>query len=172
MSDESDRAIDARKQHPTILYVDVYPYRIDPHTGGLRFLTLKRRADVQLGDTWQPASGKLRAGERISAAFARLVRDKTGQTARRLWSLDHLNTFYDSHYDTVLVVPAAAAELPDTAVALQSESHCDHAWLTSADARARLIWPDQQACISEIEDAVTAGLDTGRYRLRKLPTTA
>jgi len=165
---EQSKALDERKQTPIVLYVDVYPYRIDANSGEPLFLVLRRRTDVQLADSWQPASGKIRAGERISTAFARMVQAKTGQRASRLWALDQLNMFYDGYYDAVMIVPAAAAEIVNDPIVLQTEYHCESAWVSGEKARQLLIWPNQLACIVEIERALAAGPAGGRYEFRNL----
>jgi dATP pyrophosphohydrolase len=167
-SSAASAGIDARTQSPIVLYVDVYPYRIEASTGRPLFLALKRRTDVELADSWQPISGKIRAGEPISAAFRRLLRSKTGQRPVRLWSLDQLNMFYDGHYDAVMIVPAAAAELADASVFFQGEVHTEFAWLTGDEARSRFSWPIQHACVDEVERALAAGLSNGRYKFRQL----
>src|SRR5215211_1163838 len=68
-SDHTSKLIDPEQPHeivkasgqaPVILYVDVYPYWIDPGSGEARFLALHRHENVQLGDTWQPVCGKIK----------------------------------------------------------------------------------------------------------------
>ena len=93
-----------------LLYVDVYPYFL-PAGGGLEFLLLKRRADVVLPGVWQPVSGKIKEGEKFSEAFVRQAVEKTGQLPMRAFALDTVNAYFDTHYDTVMLVPSAACGL-------------------------------------------------------------
>ncbi|MFY9808439.1 MAG: NUDIX domain-containing protein [Pseudonocardiaceae bacterium] len=142
-----------------ILYVDVYPYRISP-VGDLEFLVLRRRDDVVLAGQWQAVSGKLSAGERIADAFVRQVRMKTGRTPLAVSKLAEVTTFYDEYYDTVMLVPGAAALLGDGDVTLAARLHVAHRWLSRTDACAVLPFPGQHNALAVIEDAVRAGGET------------
>lgn len=136
-----------------ILYVNVYPYRIDI-SGNLRFLLLRRRTDVPLPGVWQPVSGKIRAGERIADAFVRQVEVKTGQVPHTVLKLNTVNSYYDEYYDTVMLVPMAAAGLSDDKVVIDSSLHTDSIWLEASEARARVPWKNQQEAMVTIEEAV------------------
>jgi hypothetical protein len=43
-----------------------------------------------------------------------------------LYKLDTVNIFYDEFYDTVMLVPAAAARLASRDVKLDTSLHCEH----------------------------------------------
>ena len=96
-----------------VLYVDIYPYRLDS-TGNPEFLALKRNNTVELASTWQAISGKIHEDETIRAAMWRQCEEKLGLTPKRLFKIDFVNVFYDDFYDTVMHVPTAAAELSDS----------------------------------------------------------
>lgn len=170
-TDDPHQTLEERRQAPAILYVDVFPYRIDPTSGAPRFLALQRCDSVELADSWQPVCGKLKAGERISHGFVRQVVDKTGQTPARLWSLTALNTFYDAYYDAVLMVPAAACELASADITLRAKYHRHHRWLSADEAKDHFVWPNQRACIDEVVVALARGLDVAPYRFRQIRVT-
>jgi len=143
----------ADRVHPVgVLYVDVYPYRVlDDRTA--RFLLLRRRADVVMPDCWQAVSGKLRANERISHAFVRQVLAKTGQAPCRLHRFEAVTSFYDEYYDTVMMVPAAAAELSTDDVRIDASLHVESRWVTQQEARHLLPWPSSRDAIDGIVEA-------------------
>jgi ADP-ribose pyrophosphatase YjhB (NUDIX family) len=163
-----DHTVQTRGQSPVVLYVDVYPYWMDPATGAPRFLALHRREDVQLADTWQPVCGKIKTGETISGAFFRQVADKTGQSPSRMWSLTTLNSFYDGHYDAVLIVPAAACELQSLEVKVDIKYHRAFQWLSADSVKRHFIWESQRRCVEEIQEGIAEGLDRTHYRFRGL----
>lgn len=142
-----------------ILYVDVYPYRVSP-VGDVEFLVLRRRGDVVLAGQWQAVSGKLRAGEQIADAFVRQVRTKTGRTPLAVFKLAEVATFYDDYYDTVMLVPGAAALLGDGDVTLRASLHVAHRWLSRTDACALLPFSGQHNALAVIEESVRAGGET------------
>lgn len=133
-----------------ILYVDVYPYRLGAN-GRLEVLALRRREDVVLPGQWQAVSGKLDPGERMRAAFARQVKDKTGHAPVRLFDLGIVNTYYDDHYDTVMLVPAAAALLRCDEIVLNPEVHVEHRWISVEEAERYFPWRKQVESVEAIE---------------------
>lgn len=92
-------------QRPVVLYVNVFPFRID--AGEIRYLILQRRDDVVLPSVWQPVSGKISAHGSIRPSFTDQVQKKTGLTPSQIVPIDHLISYYDHHYDCVMMVPCA-----------------------------------------------------------------
>lgn len=138
-----------RLRPPGILYVDVYPFRRTA-MGGMEFLLLRRRTDIVLPGDWQAVSGKIRAGERIADAFATQVRKKTGLSPLRLLKFATVTTFYDEHYDTVMLVPAAAAELSHEIITVDSAVHTEARWVDLDTANTLLRWDNQYEALITI----------------------
>ncbi len=132
-----------------VLYVDVYPYCID-RQGDIKFLVLKRKTDVELPDSWQAVSGKIKKNEKIKHAFFRQVEEKTGQRPLESFKLDTINIFYDDYYDTVMFVPIAGVKIEESPIVLSEKLHVDYKWLTTAEAKDYFIWPKQIECIDII----------------------
>jgi len=147
----------ADRLHPVgVLYVDVYPYRV-LDDGTVHFLLLRRRPDVVMPDCWQAVSGKLRPDERISHAFVRQVVAKTGQSPLRLSRFEAVTSFYDEYYDTVLMVPAAAAQLNAGDIQIDTSLHRESRWVTQPQAHQLLPWPASRNAIDGIAEAVLGG---------------
>lgn len=149
---------------PIILYVDVYPYRIYEKRG-LLFLLLKRREDVILSDDWQVVCGKIKEGERIKDAFQRQIQSKTGQIPLELYKLDFINYFYDDYYDSVLMVPCAAAHLSSSQVKIDSNLHSEYKWVDYEEAKQLLAWENQRKCLDFIKDTLHQSSQSLRYRI-------
>ncbi|WP_457280999.1 NUDIX domain-containing protein [Polaromonas sp. P5_D5] len=124
-----------------VLYVDVYPYFKD-QDNRIQFLLLKRRADVVMPGKWQAISGKINENERIQDAFIRQVEKKTGQSPIAFEKVDYVNMFFDDYYDTVMVVPAASAEISKRIV-LDSTLHDDHIFVTYDELSKYDLFPAQ-----------------------------
>ena len=140
-----------RVKRAGILYVDVYPF-LTMGGGEPEFLIFKRRDDVPLPSSWQPACGKIKKDETIRSAFSRQVCKKTGEQPVELYRINIVNVFYDDFYDTVMMVPAAAARLEARDVQIDPSIHCDHRWVRCEDIEAFLEWPKQVECIRAIQD--------------------
>lgn len=139
-----------RIQRPAILYVNVYPVCRMPD-GHFSCLLLQRRQDVVLPGVWQPVSGKLLAGESILAGFARQMQMKTGVQGAGLKPLEYVNTYFDSHYGTVMMVPAAAAFLRrDVEICLDDALHTGYRWVDLVDIGRYITYPGQLECYRQI----------------------
>lgn len=116
-----------RCQLPTVLYVDVYPFR--RISGRIEYLIFRRIESVVMPGVWQPICGKLGEGESISASFRTQVRKKTGQEVSDFVSLDHVTTYYDTHYDAVMLVPCAGVEIYTSEPVLDAKLHDQFRWV-------------------------------------------
>lgn len=139
-----------RLQYPVVLYVDVYPVMNEGAHQVWRVLLLRRRVDVLLSGDWQFVSGKMRAGESIAEAFRRQLASKTGQGSHRMWKLPIITTFYDQHYDAVMLVPGAVAELSSPEVVLDESLHTEYRWCGLEEARAIVRWEQQKSAIDQV----------------------
>ena len=145
-----------------VLYVDVHPFTVVGDA--IQFLVLRRRSDNELLPAeWQTVSGKLLPDERIVDGFNRQVSKKTGLVPERLFKLNSVATFFDEHYDTVMLVPNAVALLPHESIKIDTSLHDAHEWLELDEALERLQWPTQKLAIRAIADAFQ--VDNGALRL-------
>jgi 8-oxo-dGTP pyrophosphatase MutT (NUDIX family) len=125
-----------------VLYVDVYPFRISSNNEP-EFLLLKRNREVVMPNVWQFVSGKISESETIKEAFIRQTTEKTGLKPLNLFKVDFVNTFYDENYDTVMLVPSAAAELAPGDVVLLEKLHCEFKWASLSLAEELIPWSEQ-----------------------------
>lgn len=145
-----------------VLYVDVHPFRVSLD-GKLEYLLFKRREDVPLPGQWQTISGKIKKEERIADAFVRQVDKKTGCKPSKVYKLAAVTQFYDEYYDTVMMVPGAAAQLDyDSSIALDSKLHTEHRWMKLEETLEMLPWGGQRSALRSIEDTVGGGKESGQ----------
>lgn len=131
---------------PVVRVVDVYPYRTDGEAPP-SFALLRRAADAMYADAWRMVGGKIEAGEAAWETAIRELREETGWTPRRLWTIPSVNAFYEWQHDRVNLIPAFAAKIaPDDARSgptLDAE-HDALRWFSADDAADRLAWPEQR----------------------------
>ncbi|MEP0848094.1 MAG: NUDIX domain-containing protein [Phycisphaerae bacterium] len=127
--------------------VDVYVFR--RRSGTVEFLLLRRAAGVALGGTWQSVHGHVEPGEPAWRAGLRELREETGLGPLGFWQLDFVNTFYVASRDAILMCPCFAAEAPPDAQVKLSTEHTEFAWLATADALRRFMWPGQRRAVEE-----------------------
>lgn len=120
--------------------VDVYPYRCRGRQH--QFLVLKRHPHVMYGSTWRMVGGKILRGETGWQAALRELREETGQTPLRFWSLPSVNTFYEWETNRVTLAPAFAAELEADPVL--DDEHVEFDWVDALVAADRVSWPEQR----------------------------
>jgi len=133
-----------------VLYVDLYPFR-KTSKGDFEYLLFRRNDKVELANTWQTISGKIEKDERISEAFSRLAKKRTGVNPKKIIKLQTVNMFYDEYYDTVMLVPTSACELAEDDEVVISDLHTEYRWSSKEEALDLLIWPNQKKVIELIE---------------------
>lgn len=128
----------------SIRVVDVYPYRHAPGgSAGVELLLLRRAAGTSYAGTWRMVGGGIADGEAAWETARRELREETGCTADRLWTLPSVNTFYEWQSDRISLTPAFAAQLSSADITLNAE-HDTFRWFPPAEAHRRLRWPEQQ----------------------------
>ena len=133
---------------PVVRVVDVYPYR--RRADGLEFLLLRRAAGRVYAGEWRVVGGKIEAGEAAWQAALRELAEETGQRPAHAWTVPSVNAFYAWQTDGLNLIPAFAAELDADPVL--NDEHDAFAWLSPAEAEARLRWPEQQRLLRLVAD--------------------
>jgi dATP pyrophosphohydrolase len=130
----------ARMPESSVRVVDVYPYRLSGDQP--EYLLLRRATDTTYAGEWRMVGGKIKSSEAAWETARRELREETGCTPVRFWTVPSVNSFYEWQADRVNLIPAFAAEVSGD-IALDDE-HDAHAWLSLDDAAERLGWPEQE----------------------------
>jgi len=136
--------------------IEVYLFR--RRARRVEFLCLKRAPRRgKLPGVWQPVTGGLRRGEGALAGAAREVREETGLTPHRWWSLEGVGIYFDAGAGLARVMAMFAAEIdPQDGVRISSE-HEEYAFLSAAAAGRRFLWAAQQRGLDTVRREVLRG---------------
>lgn len=120
------------------------------------YLVLKRSSEKIYGGSWRMVGGKIADGEKAYETAIRELREETGLTPLRFWTVNYINSFYEAAHDRVNVIPVFAAEVTSDTVRL-SEEHVGSAWLPFEAACEKLAWPAQKEGLRMIRDFIIPG---------------
>lgn len=127
--------------------VDVFVFR---HVGdGLRVLALRRAVGTRCTGAWEIVHGRMEPDERPEDTALREVREETGLSVERLYTLT-CQPFYLHRISTVQMAVVFVAFVLSDDITLGFE-HDEFEWLTPDEAMVRLSWPRS---ISALRDAV------------------
>jgi 8-oxo-dGTP pyrophosphatase MutT (NUDIX family) len=132
--------------------VDVFVIRIV--RGRWRVLVLRRSSGRSPG-SWETVHGKIEPGERPPDAARRELREETGLTDARLYSIT-VNPFYIHATGAVQLAVVFAVFVDTDAVTLGVE-HDTYEWLSPTAAHRRFTWPRESEALRHIQHLLKGG---------------
>src|SRR5690625_6624453 len=73
-----------------------------------------------------------------------------------MWTVPSLNHFYEAKTDSILLIPAFAAEIPHDAEPKLDEEHTTWKWMRYEECKTAIMWPEQKRLLGIIEQIVTS----------------
>jgi dihydroneopterin triphosphate diphosphatase len=134
--------------------VDVYVIR--PYRPEWLVLALQRGLNTRCPTSWETVHGRMEAGERPEDAAVREVREETGLTIDRLYSIT-CQPFYLHALGVVQIAVVFAAFVLETSDVRLGDEHQRHEWLTLSDASTRFTWPREREALSDIQILLGTG---------------
>ncbi len=135
---------------------------------GWRVLTLRRAVAVRCTGAWEVVHGSVESGELPEDAAIREVREETGLTVARLYSVT-VNPFYFAARKSVQLAVVFAAIVNESDEIRVSEEHDAWQWRSPEDAKRTLSWPRSREALGialEILDGGDAGPREDVLRIR------
>jgi 8-oxo-dGTP pyrophosphatase MutT (NUDIX family) len=137
--------------------VECWVFRVDPATGGVEILLLRRAAHRIFPGLWQCVTGGVEPGERIPMAALREVEEETGfgvAAIEAFYDLDQVAPFFDEGSDAVVVSAIFAVRVRADAVARASHEHDAMRWVPADEAPSLAIWPSYAESVRRVREAL------------------
>jgi 8-oxo-dGTP pyrophosphatase MutT (NUDIX family) len=134
--------------------VDVY--LIAERTDGWRVLALQRAKNTRCPTAWETVHGHIEPGEEPEQAAEREVREETGLSVQRLYTIT-VQPFYLNKSHTVELAVVFAAFVPPADPITLSAEHSRSEWLPPERALERFAWPRERQALREIMHLLHAG---------------
>lgn len=135
--------------------IDAYIYRINSdHT--IEFLILKRSKVKVYSGQWRMVGGKVKDLEKYWQAALREIREETSMQPTKFWTVPSTNQFYEYQSDSILNIPAFAAEMANNEDPKLDDEHDDFKWIKFEQIREYIFWPEQRRLMNLIYDIARA----------------
>jgi dATP pyrophosphohydrolase len=127
------------------------------------FLVLQRAKEEKLfPGLWQIVTGTMKKNESALKAAIRELKEETGLSPKRCWTIPYVDTYFDLIKDTIQLVPVFAAELDSSSPLQLSTEHQRFEWLRFEDARKRLVWPGQKHSMDIVHEYIVGNKEAAR----------
>ncbi|MFC1480957.1 NUDIX pyrophosphatase [Candidatus Neomarinimicrobiota bacterium] len=115
------------------------------------YLLLQRAAGEIYAQVWQGVTGKIKSGETAWQAAIRELYEETGLAPVRMWTVDHVNFFYEADQDRMNSIPVFGVEVEDYAV-MVSREHQRYLWCDIDQAAKLILWEQQRRGLLAFND--------------------
>jgi len=110
---------------------------------GFKFLVLKRSDDTKIyPGIWQMITGTIETHEHTKDTVLREMKEETGLTPNKIYSIPRINTFYFAVSDKICMSPVFLTIVDNKDVKISRE-HSEYKWLSFEEAEKLVHWPDQ-----------------------------
>ncbi|MBO6586373.1 MAG: NUDIX domain-containing protein [Gracilimonas sp.] len=133
--------------------IDVYPYKIKG--GQPLFLIFKRSSEKIYGNQWRMVGGKVKEGETSWEGALRELKEETGLSPVKFWTIPSVNQFYEAKSDSVHAIPAFAAELSGNKEIKLDDEHSEYKWVSIEGVEPYISWPEQRRLMKMMHDILT-----------------
>jgi 8-oxo-dGTP pyrophosphatase MutT (NUDIX family) len=160
--------------------VEAWVFHVDPSSGGVEILLIRRAAHRIFPGLWQCVTGGIEPGERVPIAALREVEEETGlghNAIEAFYDLDQVAPFYDEASDAVVVSAIFAMRVRWDAVGRLSHEHDGLRWVPAADVPGMVVWPSYAESVRRVREQLMDPalarwfeLDLDGRRLARRPT--
>ena len=109
----------------------------------IKYLLLKRSPSKIYPNIWQCVTGKINDNERAYQTAIREVYEETELVAIKLWTVEHVNLFFEAQQNRMNLIPVFGMEVNNENVIL-SDEHTDYIWCDINLANEKILWNQQK----------------------------
>ena len=128
------------------------------HQNKYLFLLLKRASNKIYPAIWQGVTGKINKNEIPYITALRELKEETGLKAKKIWTVDTVNTFYDAKNNTINLIPVFGVIVNNKKIILSNE-HVEYKWCNIKEAIKLLTWEQQKKGIQIFNDMLIENKD-------------
>ena len=107
------------------------------------FLLLKRNKATIYPEIWQGVTGKIENSELPYKTALRELMEETGLNAKKIWTIDKVNTFYDAKIDVMNLIPVFGVAVNSKNVIISKE-HSEYKWSNINETIKLITWEEQK----------------------------
>lgn len=134
--------------------IDLYPYKLDGSKPN--YLLFKRASGHIYHGQWRMIGGKVKSDEEYWQAALRELFEETALKPKKFWTVPSINSFYESTTDSILHIPAFAAEI-DSGDSIQlNQEHSEYSWFELDQALDKIFWPEQRRLLELTDSLLTS----------------
>ena len=118
------------------------------------FLLLKRSKSTIYPEIWQGVTGKIENSELPYKAALRELMEETGLNAKKMWTIDKVNYFYDSKMDIMNLIPVFGVTVNSKNVIISKE-HSEYKWCNINETIKLITWEEQKKGVEIFHEMLT-----------------
>ncbi len=119
---------------------------------GIKYLLVKRSDDEKYPKIWQMITGHIEPGETAVEAAIRETLEEAGANSDNLWSIPHVNSYYNPEQDKICTIPVFVTEVDESFSPKISAEHSEFRWVNKDEAVNLVAWPGQKKSIEIIDE--------------------
>lgn len=119
-------------------------------SGGHEFLRLRRAPAEFYAGTWQTIRGGVEAGETVTVAALRELKEESGLTPVEFYRLGTVETFYLDAGDRVWQSPAFFALVDRSAAVVLDREHDAFKWVPRERVVGETLWASERALLNDL----------------------
>jgi len=107
------------------------------------FLLLKRSKATIYPEIWQGVTGKIENSELPYKTALRELKEETGLNAKKIWTIDKVNAFYDAKIDIMNLIPVFGVAVNSKNIMISKE-HSEYKWCNINETIKLIAWEEQK----------------------------
>ena len=123
--------------------IDCHVAYYNDNKSSWEFLLLKRSKNTIYSEIWQGVTGKIENSELPYETALRELMEETGLNAKKIWTIDKVNAFYDAKIDVMNLIPVFGVVVNSKNIVISKE-HSEYKWCNINETIKLITWEEQK----------------------------